>query len=202
VTRQDRGFSLAPHPTFSRGVQTKTRFFAGFSRRNHTTKTQQKPASLNSPIVSVAGQVKARTLSLDLTGLKSYHVELGLDTSAVEDTRLEGVLEPWRYQKGTARRTTTRAYPSHSSETHSNPSSPIPTSIHKRCLCCGGRAALSLAFPGFLGIGEITYFLQDTLNPQFTDFPNCFITKRWVQIRGSNSLILTLPASKTDWLRK
>jgi hypothetical protein len=40
-------------------------------------------------MVSLAGRVKSRTLKLYLTGLKSYHIDLGLDTSAFDDERLE-----------------------------------------------------------------------------------------------------------------
>jgi hypothetical protein len=43
-------------------------------------------------IVSFVGKVKSRTLKLYLTGLKSHDVDLGLDTSGAEDTRVEGVL--------------------------------------------------------------------------------------------------------------
>ena len=62
------------------------------------------------------------------------------------------------------------------------------------------RAAFSLAFTGFLRVGEFTYRRIDLdLGPAFR---NWFLTKNSIRIApGGNYMELTLPASKTDSFR-
>lgn len=63
------------------------------------------------------------------------------------------------------------------------------------------RAAFTLAFAGFLRVGEFTYRGTDLeLGPAF---PNWFLTKGSIRFIARNQdMELTLPASKTDPFRK
>jgi len=63
------------------------------------------------------------------------------------------------------------------------------------------KAAFTLAFAGFLRVGEFTYKQADKeLGPTF---PNWFLTKGCIKTRASGGYMeVTLPASKTDPFRK
>jgi integrase len=159
-------------------------------------------------IVSLAGKVKSRTLKLYLTGLKSYHVDLGLDTSAFEDTRLERVLRGIKreHPDGQRRERAPLIRPKLIRILQVLSRARYTTGA---CAVEGAtlRAAFCLAFAAFLRIGEITYSPQDVQHPRAADFPKWFVTKRSVQIHtaqggGHGSLSITLPASKTDPFRK
>jgi integrase len=157
-----------------------------------------KPLWLIEWMVSLAGRVKSRTLKLYLTGLKSYHIDLGLDTSAFEDERLERTIRgikrehpdaPRRERTPLVRPKLLRilrvlSYPRYA------------TSQEGITL----RAAFTLAFAAFLRIGEITYSAHDL---QALDFGRWFVTKRSVVIaKDGSALEISLPASKTDPFRK
>jgi integrase len=157
-------------------------------------------------MVSLAGKVKSRTLKLYLTGLKSYHVDLGLDTSAFEDTRLERVLRGIKreHPDGQRRERAPLIRPKLIRILQVLSRARYTTGA---CAVEGAtlRAAFCLAFAAFLRIGEITYSPQDIQHPRAADFPKWFVTKRSVQIHtggGHGSLSITLPASKTDPFRK
>ena len=62
------------------------------------------------------------------------------------------------------------------------------------------RAAFTLAFAGFLRVGEFTYRQSDLVLG--LAFRNWFLTKRSINLTtGGKHLELTLPASKTDPFR-
>jgi integrase len=160
-----------------------------------------KPLGLIEWMVSLAGRVKSRTLKLYLTGLKSYHIDLGLDTSAFDDERLERTIRGIK-----------REHPD-GPRRERNPltrpkllrilrvlSDPRYATSHEGITL---RAAFTLAFAAFLRIGELTYSAHDVQQPQALDFSRWFVTKQSVIVAEDlSALEISLPASKTDPFRK
>lgn len=145
-------------------------------------------------IASLAGRVKVKTIKLYLCGLKSYHVDLGLPAIAFLDERLERVIrgikreyaEPGRRTRTPLTRDCLRKVLRHLRQ---------PT-YRSATL----RAAFTLAFAGFLRVGEFTYQKADLdLGPSFR---NWFLTKSSVRVsRDRSHMSVFLPASKTDPFR-
>jgi integrase len=152
-------------------------------------------------MVSLAGRVKSRTLKLYLTGLKSYHIDLGLDTSAFDDERLERTIRGIKREHPDApRRERTPLIRPKLLRILRVLSYPRYATSHEEMAL---RAAFTLAFAAFLRIGEITYSAHDLQAPQALDFGRWFVTKRSVVIAEDGSAHeISLPASKTDPFRK
>lgn len=106
-------------------------------------------------ITSLAGRVKVKTMKQYLSGLRSNHVDLGLPVTAFQDERLERVI---------------RGIKRDHAEPHRRERSPLtrdyllrilrqlhPPSYTNKML----KAAFTLAFAGFLRVGEFTYQLAD-----------------------------------------
>ena len=139
--------------------------------------------------------MKVKTIKLYLCGLKSYHVDLGLSATAFSDVRLERVI------RGIKRE-------------YAEPGRRARSPLTRDCLLqvlrrlrqptyknATLRAAFTLAFAGFLRVGEFTYERADlNLGPNFR---NWFLTRSSVRIsRDQSHMSLYLPASKTDPFRQ
>ena len=145
-------------------------------------------------IFSLASRVKVKTIKLYLCGLKSYHVDLGFQVSAFQDDRLERVIrgikrehaEPERWERSPLRRDCLLR---------------ILRQLQHPTYCDTTlRAAFTLAFAGFLRVGEFTYCKTDLdLGPNFR---NWFLTKSSIRISADGSYMsVNLPSSKTDPFR-
>ena len=146
-------------------------------------------------LCSLAGSIKVKTMKLYLTGIKSYQLDLGIDCSAFSDPRLERTLQGIkRDHSEAARRIRTPLTRPHLLQMLSN------LTVHNYDDIVI-RAAFSLAFAGFLRIGEFTYRPIDLqMGPAFH---NWFLTKSSVRfIENDKHIELTLPASKTDPFRQ
>ena len=143
----------------------------------------------------MAGRVKVKTMKLYLCGLKSYHTDLGFPVSAFHDDRLERVI------RGIKRE-------------HAEPGRRDRSPLTRDCLLRILRhlrqpsfsnytlkAAFTLAFAGFLRVGEFTYQRADLdLGPAFR---NWHLTKSSIRISEDGSYMsVNLPASKTDPFRQ
>ena len=146
-------------------------------------------------LCSLAGTVKVKTMKLYLTGIKSYQLDLGISCTAFSDPRLERTIQGIKRD-------------------HNEPERRMRTPLTRPCLKhiihhlspinyndVATRAAFTLAFAGFLRVGEFTYKESDReLGPAFGKW---FITKRSIRIRARGSFMeLTIPSSKTDPFRK
>ena len=145
-------------------------------------------------ITTLAGRIKVKTMKQYLSGLRSYHVDLGLPVAAFQDERLERVIrgikrdhaEPDRRERSPLmsdsllRILRELRQPSHTNHTL--------------------KATFTLAFAGFLRVGEFTYQPADLeLGPNFR---NWFLTKSGIKIsRDRSHMSVYLPASKTDPFR-
>jgi len=135
-------------------------------------------------------------MKLYLTGLKSYHLDLGIEYAAFSDPRLERTLhgikrdhnEPGRRQRTPLTRPHLLLLLSKMSLTDYND--------------VVLRAAFTLAFAAFLCMGQFTYKRTDI--PTGPHFGSWFLTKSSIRLtehEGEQLLELTLPASKTDPFR-
>ena len=146
-------------------------------------------------LCSLAGSIKVKTMKLYLVGIKSYQLDLGIDCTAFSDPRLERTLQGIkRDHNEPARRTRTPLTRPHL----------LSLLNHLRIHDYNDtvmRAAFTLAFAGFLRIGEFTYRALDLqMGPAF---PNWFLTKSSIRlIQHDEHIELTLPASKTDPFRQ
>src|SRR5205807_6054100 len=139
-------------------------------------------------LCSLAGSIKVKTMKLYLTGIKSYHLDLGIDCSAFSDPRLERTLQGIkRDHSEPARRSRTPLTRPHLLHMLSH----VRTDHYDDIVT---RAAFSLAFAGFLRIGEFTYRAIDLqIGHAFQDW---FLTKSSIRlIQNGEHLELTLPAS-------
>jgi len=134
-------------------------------------------------------------MKLYLAGVRSYQLDLGIDCSAFSDLRLERTIQGIKRDHSEPERRTR---------------SPLSRPCLLRILNClrpanydniALKAAFSLAFAGFLRVGEFTYKQADRdLGPTFSSW---FLTKGSVTIRASERYMeVILPASKTDPFRK
>jgi len=133
-------------------------------------------------------------MKLYLCGLKSYQLDLGIECMAFTDPRLERTLQGIkRDHSETDRRQRTPL-------THPYLLTILNTLGHTSYDDVVLRAAFTLAFAGFLRVGEFTY--QQTDLDTGNAFCNWFLTKSSIQlIAGGAHLELNLPASKTDPFR-
>ena len=146
-------------------------------------------------LCSLAGTVKVKTLKLYLTGIKSYQLDLGIDCGAFSDARLERTIQGIkRDHNEPARRTRSPLTRPHLLRLLRH----LPQSDYDSIVL---RAAFTLAFAGFLRVGECTY--RDADKQLNSSFAKWFITKRSIIIsEDRTSMDLTLPASKTDPFRE
>jgi len=142
-------------------------------------------------LCSLAGTIKVKTMKLFLSGLKSYQLDLGMDCLAFTDSRIERTIQVIN-------------------QNHNQPERRIrtpltrPYLLHILCHLPGPDydntmlgAALTLAFAGFLPVGEFTYRESD---PELgASFSNWNLTKQHIRIpAGESYMQLTILASKTD----
>ena len=130
-----------------------------------------------------------------LAGIKSYQLDLGIDCSAFTDPRLERTIQGIKRDHNQPDRQTR---------------TPLTRPYLLRILACLSetsynnitlRAAFTLAFAGFLRVGEFTYKATD--RDLGASFGNGHITKNCIQVMGNGShMEVTLPSSKTDPFRK
>jgi len=139
--------------------------------------------------------VKAKTIKLYLTGIKSYELDLGIDWTAFGDRRLERTIQ------GITRDHNEPERRLRSPLTH-------PYLLDILCHLRGSqydhivlRAAFTLAFAAFLRVGEFTY--REIDKQLGRSFSRWFLTKQSIIVsRDATYLELTIPASKTDPFRK
>jgi len=134
-------------------------------------------------------------MKLYLVGIKSYQLDLGIDYTAFSDPQLERTLqgiEPDHNEP--VRRTRTPL-------THPQLLSLLNHLRIHEYNDTVMRTTFTLAFVGFLPIGEFTYRALDLqMGPVF---PNWFLTKSSIRlIQHDEHIELTLPASKTDLFRQ
>lgn len=145
-------------------------------------------------ITSLAGRVKVKTIKLYLCGKKSYHIDLGFPVNSFLDDRLERVI------RGIKREHT---------EPNRRERSPLTRDRLLRILRqlqqpsyrnLTLKAAFTLAFAGFLRVGEFTYQqIELDLGPSFRSW---FLTKSSISISEDRMhMAVSLPASKTDPFR-
>ena len=145
-------------------------------------------------ITSLAGRVKVKTIKQYLSGLRSYHVDLGLPVVAFSDELLERVMRGIKRDHAEPdRRERTPLTRDHLLRILRKLHLPSYTS-HTL------KAAFTLAFAGFLRVGKFTYQTADLeLGPHFR---NWFLTKSSIKIsRDRSHMSVYLPASKTDPFR-
>jgi len=148
-------------------------------------------------LCSLAGTVKVKTLKLYLTGIKLYQLDLEIDCTAFSDARLDRTIQGIK-----------RDHYEPARQTRTPLTCPKVLCIlsHLRSRdydCITLRARFTLAFAGFLRVGEFTYGEADT--DLGTLFHMWFITNLKASIKISDDsayMELTLPASKTDPFRK
>lgn len=146
-------------------------------------------------LCSLAGTVKVKTLKLYLTGIKWYQHDLGINCTAFLDPRLERTIQGIKRDHNE---------PSHRERTPlTQPHllrllQLLHTLIYDTLVL---RAAFTLAFSGFLRVGEFTYREAD--RQLGATFGKWYITKRSLKVSdNATHMELTLPASKTDPFRK
>ena len=146
-------------------------------------------------LCSLAGSIKVKTMKHYLAGIRSYQLDLGIDCGAFSDPRLERTLQGIKRD-------------------HNEPERRVRTPLTRPHLVrmlnslqtydyddIVTRAAFTLAFAGFLRIGEFTYRAIDL--QMGSVFHNWFLTKSSIQLTHNEKHIeLTLPASKTDPFRQ
>ena len=146
-------------------------------------------------LCSLAGTVKVKTMKLYLSGLKSYQLDLGIECTAFSDLRLERTIQgikrdhnqPERATRAPLTRPHLLAILRH-----------LRVSTYNNVVL---RAAFTLAFAGFLRVGEFTYKKVD--RELGTSYAKWFLAKKSIRVaEGGASMQLTLPASKTDPFRK
>jgi integrase len=127
-------------------------------------------------------KVKSATAKSYLTALRSRHIQLGYQTDALDDERIDLVIRGGNRFYG---------------EREKRLRLPITAPILRRIVdkirnsdhdSINLKAALCVAFAGFLRSGEFTW---DTLS-------GFYLARRDVVFNSSNSVTLTLPSSKTD----
>ena len=133
-------------------------------------------------------------MKLYLTGIKSYQLDLGIDCSAFGDPRLERTIQGIkRDHNEPERRFRTPLIRPHLLSILHHLQAPSYDNIVL-------RAAFTLAFAGFLRVGEFTYREADT--ELGNSFPRWFLTNKSIQVAGDGAhMELTIPASKTDPFR-
>ena len=146
-------------------------------------------------LCSLAENVKVKTMKLYLAGIKSYQLDLGIDCSAFTDPQLEWTIQDIK-----------RDY----CKTDCRTRGPLTRPYHLQILRCLTipiydnivlQAAFTLAFAGFLRVGEFTYKEVDKeLGPTFVPW---FLTNSSIWItEAATRMEVTLPSSKTDPFRK
>lgn len=135
-------------------------------------------------------------MKLYLCGIKSYQLDLGIESSAFGDPRLErtiqGIKRDHNEPEKRDRTPLTRPLLRQILQTLD------PTSYDDAVI----RAAFTLAFAAFLRVGEFTYRESDLATGIL--FRNWFLTRNSVRLvaqEGEVYIELTLPASKTDPFR-
>jgi len=135
-------------------------------------------------------------MKLYLSGIKSYHLDLGIESVTFSDPRLErtlhGIKRDHNEPDKRDRIPLTRPYllrllDQLGTETYEKAVTPM---------------AFTLAFAAFLRVGEFAY--RGTDDPMGVLFRKWFLTRNSVRVRereGSSFMELTLPASKTDPFR-
>ena len=145
-------------------------------------------------LCSLAGTVKVKTMKAYLVGIKSYQLDLGIDCKAFTDPQLERTIQGIKHDHNEPQRRTrtplTRPYLLRILSTHRSPN-------YENAVI---QAVFTLAFAGFLRVGEFTYSRADTeLGPAF---PKWFLTKRCIRLSSNGEYLeLNLPSSKTDPFR-
>ena len=134
-------------------------------------------------------------MKLYLAGIKSYQLDLRIECIEFSDPRLERTIQGIKrdHQEPKRRRRIPLTRP-HLVQLLRHLSTTNYDNI-------ATRAAFTLAFAGFLRVGEFTYREADHhLGPTFSKW---FLTKSCVRIRARGTYMeLTLPSSKTDPFRK
>ena len=130
-----------------------------------------------------------------LAGLKSYQLDLGIECTAFTDPRLErtvqGIKREYSEPERRDRTPLTRPY-------LLRLLSLMPPPNYNNTML---QAAFTLAFAGFLRVGEFTYKEAD--RELEASFSKWFLTKQHIAMsRDRTYLELMLPASKTDPFRK
>jgi len=146
-------------------------------------------------LCSLAGTIKVKTMKLYLTGIKSYQLDLGIDCKAFADPRLERIIQGIkRDHNEPERRTRTRLTRPYLLRVLASLS---PDHYDDIVI----RAAFTLAFAGFLRVGEFTYKEADwEMGPSFQKW---LPTKSSIRISQDGQYMdFTLPSSKTDPFRK
>ena len=141
----------------------------------------------------LAGQVKAKDIKKRLSSLLSYHVDLGFEIDVFKNPQLDRVV------RGIKRLLPDAALRERTPITREildkllnslDPATPKGQFL---------RVAFSLAFAAFLRSGELTYEVDELLNP---DFSSWRITRACIQFDPDGRfMLLSLPASKTDPFR-
>ena len=134
-------------------------------------------------------------MKLYLAGIKSYQLDLGINCSAFLDPRLERTIQGIKRDHGEPehriRTPLTRPHLIHI----------LQHLQHRNYDNLVMRAVFTLAFAGFLPVGEFTYNGADL--ELGLSFANWFLTKTSSSIRNSGAhMELALPSSKTDPFRK
>lgn len=135
-------------------------------------------------------------MKLYLSGIKSYQLDLGIESSAFSDPRLERTLQGIKRDHN---------------EPNRRPRTPLTRPYLLRIIAnletpsydeTVTKAAFTLAFAAFLRVGEFTYRESDITTE--SAFQKWFLTKnslRLGELNRQSFLELTLPASKTDPFR-
>ena len=135
-------------------------------------------------------------MKLYLCGIKSYQLDLGIESTVFSDPRLERTLQGIKRDHN---------------EPERRDRTPLTRPHLLRLLAGLGttdyddvaiRAAFTLAFAGFLRVGEFTYKQIDIETGPL--FHHWYLTKSSLKIKeheGGACIELTLPASKTDPFR-
>lgn len=146
-------------------------------------------------LCTLAGTVKVKTLKLYLSGIKSYQLDLGIDCKDFADARLERTIQGMkRDHNEPERRTQTPLTRPHLLRILTF----LPPSTYNNIMT---RAAFTLAFTGFLRVGEFTY--KEVDRELGLSFPKWFFAKSCIHISQSGAhMELSLPSSKTDPFRK
>jgi len=143
----------------------------------------------------LAGTVKVKNLKLYLSGLKSYHLDLGIEYTAFSDPRLERTIQGMKRD-------------------HNEPERRVRTPLTRpallRILSHLSAAnydyivlhyAFTLAFAGFLRVGEFTY--RETDMHLGVSYSKWYLTKQNIRMAEDETYMeLTLSASKTDPFHK
>jgi len=134
-------------------------------------------------------------MKLYLAGLKSYQLDLGIECTAFKDPRLECPIQGIKRDHNQPERRIRTPL------THPHLLAIVtllPVSSYDNIVL---RAAFTLAFAGFLRVGEFTYKEAD--RELGTSYSKWFLTKQSITVAERGTFMqLTLPASKTDPFRK